>query len=208
VKALTEAERDERRNLLARCAAEVLGDVGWNRLTIDAVAQGAGVSKGSVFLFFASKEDLVLHAAALGYEAWFRRLEELDPTVPAPDLAQRIAVTLRADPHLLPLMGLVGPVLEQGCSPEAVIRFKEGLAARFRSMASAWGARLPHVAPEVWQPLFLQVHAVLIGAWSAGEASERVRQALAERPDLWPLLTRFDDLVLPLLEAQLRRLET
>lgn len=207
MKALTEGERAEKRRQLAHCAAALLGKVGWNRLTLDAVARAAGVSKGSIFLSFASKEDLLLHATALAYETWFEHLKTIDPRQPSAELARQIAETLREDPHLLPLMGLLGPVLEQGCSAEAVVAFKEGLATWFRALAEVWSQRLPLVPTEAWNPLFLQVHAALIGAWSAGEASERVRQALADRADLLPLLTRFDDLVLPLLEALLRRLE-
>lgn len=203
MRALTEAEKAQRRDALAQVAAELFQSVGYTGLTVEAVAKAAGVAKGSVFLAFASKEDLVLHAASQRFDGLFRHLESLDPRVPPGTLARNLADGLRDDPVLMPLLALVGPVLEQGCSPEAVVRFKEGLAAHLVRVAAAWARLRPEVPVAAWPPLFLRLHAVILGAWAAGEASQVVREALADRPDLGFLLTRFEDLLVPLLEAQL-----
>lgn len=201
---LTALEKQERRDALANQAAELFSAVGYARLTVDAVARAAGVAKGTVFLSFASKEDLVLHAVGLRFDAWLERLVPLDPTQPPAAMARAIVDGLKADPLLLPLLALVGPVLEQGCSPEAVIRFKEALAVQLEVLGRQWGSRYPAISAETWSPLFLRVYALIVGAWAVGETSAVARQALVQRPDLQGLLTTFDDLLVPMLEAQLR----
>lgn len=203
MRALTDSERQQRRDALADTALVLFAEVGYQRLTIDAVAKAAGVAKGSVFLVFASKEDLILHAAGRRFALWFDRLEQVTPSVPASTLAADLYQTIEADPLLMPLLGLVGPVLEQGCSAEAVIRFKEALAWGVTTISKKWALERPSVNPEAWGALFLRVYALIVGAWAVGEASDTVRDALANRPDLQSLLTRFEDLVVPLLEAQL-----
>lgn len=207
MRALTEAERQQRRDELADRAAAVFAEVGYQRLTMEAVAKAAGVAKGTLFLSFASKEDLILHEAGRRFAAWFPRLERLNPSTPAPALAVAVAGTIAEDPLLMPLLGLVGPVLEQGCSEAAVVGFKEILAGGLAKITGVWSQARPSVPASVWGETFLRVYALIVGAWAVGEASDTVRGALANRPDLQPLLTRFEDLVVPLLEAQLSMLK-
>lgn len=203
MRALTDAEKADRRDTLAGVAADLFRTAGYAGLTMESVAKAAGVAKGSIFLAFSSKEDLLLHAAGQRFDGLFRRLEVLDPRMSVVTLARNLSEELRADPVLMPLLALVGPVLEQGCSPEAVIRFKEGLAGNVLRVSQAWSLRRPEVPVSDWPPLFLRLHAVILGAWAAGETSHVVRGALADRPDLGFLLTRFEDLLVPMLEAEL-----
>jgi len=206
MRALTVEERRQRRDPLAEGALVLFAEVGYARLTIAAVAKAAGVAKGSVFQSFVSKEDLFLHGVRRRFEAWFDRLAAVDPFRPPPRLARSLLGTLEADALLLPLLALVGPVLEEGCSAEAVIEFKEALARGLSALARSWGPRRPEVPSEAWGPLFLEVYALTVGAWTVGEASVSVRGALEGRPDLALFLTRFEDLFLPLVEARLTSL--
>jgi AcrR family transcriptional regulator len=203
---LTEADRQQRRDALADLAAEVFATAGWSGLTIDAVAQAARISKGAVFLSFATKEDLMLHAVRRRFDAWFDRLSHLVPKPLAGDLARALLGSLRSDPQLLPLLALVGPVLEQGCSAPAVIDFKESLARHVEQLAEQWSRWTPGLPADAWVPVLMQLYALTVGCWSVGEASGRVRNALADRPDLGWLLAGFDELFVPLAEAQLHRL--
>lgn len=202
MRALTDLERRHRRDTLSDHAADLVAEVGYPRLTIEAVARRAGVAKGSVFLAFASKEDLVLHLVARRVELWFRRLDAVPPTGEPTAIAQGILATLRADPLLLPLLALVGPVLEQGCPVASVLGFKEGLAAHMGQLADRWSRAMPGVSVDRWLRLFLGVYAVTVGAWVVGETSADVAGALADRPDLQWLLSRFDELFVTLVAAQ------
>jgi AcrR family transcriptional regulator len=203
VRALTEAERQERQDALADHALALFSEFGYAKLTMDALARRAGVAKGSVFLAFASKEDLFLYAARRRLEAWFTRLKTMEPGPTSRSWAQTILKSLRADTLLLPLLGLVGPVLEQACTPSAVVGLKESIARGMAGLAQTWSPRLPRLLPEDWGPLFLRVYALIVGAWAVGEASAAVREALEDRPDLAVFVTGFDDLFLPMLEALL-----
>lgn len=207
MRALNATERQERRDALADRALGLFAETGYARLTVEAVARAAGVAKGTVFQSFATKEDLFLHGTRRRFEAWFRRLETLRPPENSPEgLAAGVLETLRADPLLLPLLALVGPVLEEGCTAPAVIEFKESLARGMENLVRAWAPGFPRFPQEDWGPLFLEFYALAVGAWTVGEASASVRGALAGRPDLAVFLTRFEDLFLPLLGSHLARL--
>ncbi|HTH13706.1 MAG TPA: TetR family transcriptional regulator [Spirochaetia bacterium] len=207
MRSLTDQERQVRRDLLADHALGLFAGQGYAKLTVEAVARAAGVAKGTVFQAFASKEDLFLHAVRRRFEAWFTRLAGVNPAQPPAPLARDLLSTLRADNLLLPLLALVGPVLEEGCSAPAVVEFKGALAAGLSALTAVWAPHRPDVPFDAWAPLFLEVYALTVGAWTVGEASVSVRGALADRPELGFFLTRFEDLFVPLATARLAFLE-
>ncbi len=57
---LKERQRQERERLILQAAQELLFERGYHDMSIDDLAARVGISKGTVYLHFASKEDLVL----------------------------------------------------------------------------------------------------------------------------------------------------
>src|SRR2546426_3235967 len=58
-RSLKEKQRQEREDLILRAAEEVLIEKGYHDTSMDEIAARVGVAKGTVYLHFASKEDLV-----------------------------------------------------------------------------------------------------------------------------------------------------
>ena len=59
-RSLKEKQRQEREALILQVAEEVLMEKGYHETTIDEIAVRVGISKGTVYLHFPSKEDLVI----------------------------------------------------------------------------------------------------------------------------------------------------
>ena len=58
---LSRAERQEaRRDLLLAAAWDVIAETGWNKLTMEQVAERAGLSRRPIYTIFGSREDLLL----------------------------------------------------------------------------------------------------------------------------------------------------
>lgn len=198
---LTEAERRDRQDQLADLALGMFLEVGYAGTTIAGLARRAGVGKGTVFLAFASKEALFLHAAGRRVRAWMARLAPLEG--PAGPLAAGILRTLQEDPALLPLLALVHPVLEQACGAAQVLAFKRSMGEELGGLVQVWSARWPWVPAEAWWPLLMRAYAAILGAWSMADTSEALRPAMSGEPDLARFLVRFEDLLVPMLEGLL-----
>lgn len=56
-------ERAQRRDDILQAARTVFNEVGWRRATVDAVAERAQVSKGTIYLYFESKEAVLAELA-------------------------------------------------------------------------------------------------------------------------------------------------
>lgn len=71
------AERSQAQRLrLVEAAIGVFAEQGYDASTVDAVCRASGVSKGAVYTYFASKEELFLAASEHVFEQRFRALED------------------------------------------------------------------------------------------------------------------------------------
>lgn len=69
-KSLKERQREEREALILGAAAELLAERGYHEMSLDDIATRVGISKGTIYLHFASKEDLVIAFLDQGMSAF------------------------------------------------------------------------------------------------------------------------------------------
>ncbi len=82
---LKEKQRQEREALILQAAEEVLMEKGYHETSIDEIASRVGIAKGTVYLHFSSKEDLVF---AL-FEKDMEKFEQLVDSTIASELTAR-----------------------------------------------------------------------------------------------------------------------
>jgi TetR/AcrR family transcriptional regulator len=75
-KARREREKEERRKSILRAAREVFFENGFHRATVDDIAERAEVSKGTVYLYFESKETILAHLLLEGLRELIGELEQ------------------------------------------------------------------------------------------------------------------------------------
>ncbi|HEY68902.1 MAG TPA: helix-turn-helix transcriptional regulator, partial [Thermoflexia bacterium] len=75
-RARREREKEERRQSILRAAREVFFENGFHRATVDNVAERAEVSKGTVYLYFESKETILAHLLLEGLGELLGELEQ------------------------------------------------------------------------------------------------------------------------------------
>ena len=71
-----ERERLARREAIMESAQELFFDKGFNATTMDEIAQKAELSKGTLYLYFTSKEELYVNVMSEGLNILFNRLKE------------------------------------------------------------------------------------------------------------------------------------
>ena len=73
---LKEKQRQERERLILAAAEEVLYEKGYHDTSIDEIAARVGVAKGTVYLHFPSKEELVFAVFLHNFDAFVRAIDE------------------------------------------------------------------------------------------------------------------------------------
>lgn len=89
-----EREKAQRREDILQAAREVFFERGIHHATVDEVAEQAEVSKGTVYLYFDTKETILAHLLLEGLEQLVAQLEEAfaaNEALSAPDRIRRLA---------------------------------------------------------------------------------------------------------------------
>jgi TetR/AcrR family transcriptional regulator len=195
-RARSDTDKTARKAQLLQAAATLHAerDLNWTMLE---VAARAGLAKGTTYLYFRTKEELLLELLTTDLEMWFQNLEtDLNP--PPPDLATAIAQSIAARPRMVALIAVQASILEQNLSPDAAERFKTFLLHRSQRLAPKLEALLPGCdGIEVLQWL----NALVIGLAQLSQPS-RVVTTILQQPRMHELRVHFQ----PALERSLRAL--
>ena len=93
-RARREREKKERRLSILRAAREVFFEHGFHGATVDSVAERAEVSKGTVYLYFESKETILAHLLIEGLSELVEELEHayaVGDSLPADERLQQLS---------------------------------------------------------------------------------------------------------------------
>jgi AcrR family transcriptional regulator len=152
------------------------------------IAAAAGLAKGTVYLYFRTKEEIFVALLEDSFTHLFAALEPLLDALPqgaaaADVFAERFAALAAASGDLLPLAALANGVLEQNLPVEPMRRFKAALARGW----TAAGARLEAsagLAPAgSGTTLLLHTYGLTLGLWQALSYPAALK-ALLQEPDL------------------------
>jgi len=177
-------EKEERRKSILRAAREVFFENGFHRATVDSVAERAEVSKGTVYLYFESKETILAHLLLEGLDELIEELEQ----------AYAPAQPLPADKRLRRL-------------GQAYLRFFDEEPEYFRLLVAMDRGRFQDsVKPEVYQSV---LSASLEGlSWVTKAIQQGIDEGMFRRYDVRPvasILWATLNGVLELMEHPLRR---
>jgi AcrR family transcriptional regulator len=163
-RARTAAAKQARREEILATAGELLASERYDALTMSSVARGAGVAKGTLYLYWATKEELFLEALQDEYARFLAELAAAVRAGPAevPAVAARVAAEVVAHPRLAALVGILHAVLERNASVDAIVAFKRALLAGGAEVAAALCERLPWLGLGPALQLLLRLHGAMV----------------------------------------------
>jgi len=183
-RAITEASKNQRTESLISAARELFETKDFDDISTADIAHRAGLAKGTLFLYFKTKESLFLEVLSLSMREWFAesailiRKKRKSPQV----LAKVIATTLVARPALVRLLALLHPVLERNSDLDSLSRFKHSLLVLTNESASLFQVILG-LPSQTCVRTVLWMHALIVGLAQITTPPTQVRIAL-EKTDL------------------------
>ena len=185
--------RAERRDEILDVAEGLFAEQRFVDLHMARLAEEIGLAKGTLYLYFPSKESLFLAVVQRSLDVWFVALGErlsrhafIDPEA----LASELTETLVERPRLTRLLALLHTVLEQNITEEDAVEFKVFLARKMGRMGIELERLIPTLEPGQGHRLLFHVHALVVGLRQASDPSAAVERAL-ERPELRHLQIDF-----------------
>jgi AcrR family transcriptional regulator len=189
-RAIDAAEKNERRMKILQTAAALFKTAGYEQISMSEVASTSGIAKGTVYLYFKTKEELFLALIDEAFGQWFADLKLRLTTLPDCATPQRIAVftamlteSIHQQALLLGLLPILHTVLEHNIPYAAALEFKQHLRDHLLQTGAQIETCFNFLRTGQGAELLLTAYAGLIGLQSMAEPSEVVRQVLA-RPEM------------------------
>jgi AcrR family transcriptional regulator len=165
-RAVTDAAKQARRARILSSAARRFSSREYHDVSMAAIARAAGLAKGTVYLYFDTKESVFLDLVSSELAAWVAdssaRLEETNQNATPADVAKAVASALAERPALIRLIALLHVVLEQNTEREALRAFKIRLLAITEQAAGVFEQAL-RLEPGTGTRLVLWMHALTVG---------------------------------------------
>lgn len=161
-------EKQERRREILDAAEQLLIKQVDSNINMAAVAIGAGVAKGTLYLYFPSKEELLLALHARHVEDFFDALDhclEAQTPVDSADILAVIKLKIVDHSTYLTLVNRCVDMMGRGIAVQASFTFKQRIATRIQHSGSLIEQRFVIRQPSDGVALLMHTHALVIGLW-------------------------------------------
>jgi AcrR family transcriptional regulator len=187
-------DKEARRSVMLDAAAALLASRQWATFTVSDLAARTGLSKATVFGYYATREALLLALCVRELDAWFDAVTAAlarGGRWSSGRVAQAIAEAFVGRVALLRLLAQLEGVLERNI-PEAEARaYKLRLGAQMTALGARVEQRLPWMREGSGVAALLRARAVVSGLWQMADASPVVDRLLSE-PELAGLRVAFE----------------
>lgn len=195
-RAMRDDQKLVRRQAILDTAWQLFLETSYPAITMADVAEQAGLAKGTLYLYFATKEELFLALLETHFTAWFADLEGRLALIGAHGDAQQIgaavAASLGARPGFSRLLALLHSVLEQNIAVEHVAAFKTMLLEGINRLGTALESCLPSLGPGGGGVALLRIYALIIGLQQLADPAPAAARAMEQHPELAAFRISFE----------------
>jgi len=167
-RAIQAEAKQERHHAILDAAERLLSRSHERMANVAEVADEAGLAKGTVYLYFPSKEELLLAVHERNIDGFFRaliaRLED-DDAVTIDDMLALTNKHMVEPPLFLPLAARCFGMMGQGMPAEAALAFKQRMAQRLQRAGAGLERHFPDLAQGDGVGLLRHSYALIIGLW-------------------------------------------
>lgn len=184
-RAVLPEDKSERRAAILRAAASLLKHAPQGAFSVEELARRAGLAKGTVYLYFGTREEVLLAVHAERQQLMFDVLEKAlaAPKADIRMIARTVVRFVRAHPEFLPLAANCRGMLETNIGAEAALAFKQGVGVRLVQIGARLEVLFPVLAKGQGVGLLMASYALMIGLWQISDPPACLAAAM-ERPDM------------------------
>lgn len=169
--------------MIVDLAGKILLKKEYADLSMDLIAKEAGIAKGTLYIYFQSKEELGLEVLERDYVDWFSSLSNAlhECSIKnSEQLTNWIVKSLRSQPRFLKLIPIGASILEANVTEEFILRHKLKLSAGLEGAAKALHIAFPSLTIKQASLLLVQIHIVVIGTWTHGFPNPKVQKVIKD----------------------------
>jgi AcrR family transcriptional regulator len=194
-RARQDIQKLERRQAILDSAWRIFQQSSYEAVTMDSVARETGLAKGTLFLYFHTKEELFLGVTAQQLSEWFaavdEKLAQLSRKAAKAQVVSLMADSLRERAGFTRLLAILSTVLEQNVTYESALEFKRQLLGLMLHTGAELERCLPFLKAGEGAHLLMQCQAIVVGLWHLSDPAPVTKQVL-ELPEMRAFEVDFD----------------
>ena len=179
-RARDEEAKKARRQAILDAAERLLEERDVSMISVSQVAKACGLAKGTLYLYFKTKEEIFVALLKTQFGLWLKHIREVAvlPGMDLPQLMNRIVGFVAQRPRFLALASVSSSILEQNLTYEVTASYKTDLIAQlqetgllleqvFKSLPTGEGVRM-----------LMFSYAAILGMWQLAEPPQIVREVI------------------------------
>jgi AcrR family transcriptional regulator len=185
LRAIEDLEKEERKQHILKAAAELFGESSYNRVSMQDVARKSGIAKGTVYLYFQTKEELFLALLNEAFSAWFANLQQrlqtglpLEEPARAAWFTHELTESLQAHTLLVRLLPILHTVLEYNIPYPTALAFKQQLQVSLLETGVVIEQAVGFLHPGQGVQVLIIAYAQVIGPQSMADSSPVIEKIL------------------------------
>jgi AcrR family transcriptional regulator len=173
-RAIKDEDKLAKRQVILTAAMQIFRRTSYNEVTMSAIADKTKLAKGTLFLYFPTKEELFLALMEEQLAEWFdavdAELDSLDEnSIPA--IAALFANSLDERAEFTRLLAIHSTILEQNVSYESIFKHKQVILQRLVGTGVRLEKSLPFLTTGQGAHFILQCQALVVGLWHLSDPS-------------------------------------
>jgi len=184
-RAVAPADKSVRRAAILRAADALLKRAPQGVFSVAELARRAGLAKGTVYLYFGTREEVLLAVHAERTSMLFDTVEKtlLARHTSGLAMARKVVAFLREHPEFLPLAAGCRAMLESNVGVQAAIAYKAGIGERLGALGQHLESAFPSLKPGAGTLLLTKCYAMMIGLWQLADPPACLVKVM-NRPDM------------------------
>jgi len=179
-RAVAPGEKTERREAIVQAAAALLRRDPSATFSVEELARRAGLAKGTVYLYFGTREEVLL---ALHERQSQELFDVVERALAAADshggrVVEGGLAFLRAHPEFYPVAGNCRNMLDTNIGTEAALAFKAAIARRLEPLGRRIEEIYPGLAAGEGIALLTNCYALIIGLWQQIDPPRCLREVM------------------------------
>jgi TetR/AcrR family transcriptional regulator len=187
-RAINDVQKEQRRQIILNKAWELFQTSAYDAININEIARNAGIAKGTVYLYFATKEQLFLEILEIKFAEWFAEvntaLEAATDPIEASVLTQLFSRALLERPFLTRLFAIAHVILEHNIDHDSARRYKTMLLEQVMYTGNLIEQRLGFLQAGEGVQLLLRAYALVIGVENIARVAPIVQEVIDSDPAL------------------------
>lgn len=185
-RAMQAEDKQERRDAILDAAERLLLDARDHMASVAEVAEEAGLAKGTVYLYFPGKDELLLAVHERGVDGFFRAVDArlaMPATIAVDEMLELTRRHLVEPPLFLPLAWRCFGLMAQGLPTAAALAFKQRMGERLARAGAGLERHFAQLPPGGGVALLRRSYALIMGLWMmSGSTPDGGPCALAAGP--------------------------